>query len=161
MWPTVKKPGDTKHVATYMTRASTQAAAPRRSLPVEPVAAAPLTAPVRVGGSGSSQWSQPSGGHKREEATEGHDADEDTPVKSGWRKGDTYETVMMKPTAVYISAPMITLTMLPRPPEIGIPPTTTAAIESRISGVPAFGSPLAWLATRYRPATAARPPQMV
>ena len=46
-----------------------------------------------------------------------------------------------------MSAPTITLMMLPRPPVMGMPTTTTAAIESRINGVPAFGSPLAWLAT--------------
>ena len=62
-------------------------------------------------------------------------------------------------TTEMIKAPTSVRQMLPTPPVIAVPPTTTAAIDGRSSSLANVGEPLASRPARMTPAKAAQVPE--
>src|ERR1700704_2856071 len=70
----------------------------------------------------------------------------------------TPRNVMPMRTTEMISEPTSVRQMLPTPPVIAVPPTTTAAIEGRSCSAASVGEPLARRPARMTPARAAKAP---
>jgi hypothetical protein len=73
-----------------------------------------------------------------------------------WAKMLTPTKVMPMRTTEMIRAPTSVRQMLPTPPVIAVPPTTTAAIEGSSSSLAKVGEPLASRPARMTPASAAK-----